>query len=315
MSALAPPTIGLIGHRGDSDLGELDRALEARGARTALVDLTDIPAYVNFHWNVDAMRFGDLDLLTLAAAYVRTGHFPMPLEVPGSSRAESDRVTFPIREIGSLNNSIIAELARHLPVVNPPRTYRYHRQKPFMYTTLQRSEVPVPDFIVGSDLEQAARFVDRHGEQVVAKPLMGGEVVLASLGFLKQHCSEFDRRPLLLQRRIRGRSLRGYVVEGRLVAAAEIVHGGVVDWRADVRALRQVVVCERTRDAMARASAALGLVFASVDVEQEGGENGCPWVLDVNPAPMFAGFSAQSGLDVAGPLADCLIRLAEQGHR
>ena len=281
--------------------------LEARGAQPTLLDLTDIPAYISFHWHGDQLRFGDVDLLSLAAAYVRTGHFPMPLEVPGRTRAESDALTFPLREVGSLLNAILAELARHRPVVNPPETYRYHRQKPFMYATLTRAGVPVPEFVVGSDLEQAARFVDRHREQVVAKPLMGGEVVVADFAFLEQNHAEVDRRPLLLQRRIVGQSLRGYVVRGRLVAAAEIVHGNVVDWRADVRALRPVTVSERAQDAMVRAAAALGLAFAAIDLEQEQGES---WVLDVNPAPMFARFAAQSGLDVGGPLADALVALA-----
>lgn len=310
MSRLDSPTIGPVGHRNDPDLSELARAIEARGAKATTLDLTDIPAHVNFHWERDSLRLGELDLLSLAALYVRTGVFPMPLQVPGKSREESEALTFPIRELGSLLSAIIGELARHVAMVNPPDTYQYHRQKPFMYSTLARAGVPVPEFAVGSDLEQAALFVDRHAEQTVAKPLMGGEVVLADFGYLEQHHAELDRRPLLLQRRILGRSVRGYVVGGRLIASAEVVHGDVVDWRSDVRAIRPVRLSEAAEAAVVRVSTALGLVFAAVDVEEEGGADGPPWVLDVNPAPLFAGFSARSALDVAGPLADYLLGLA-----
>ena len=105
----------------------------------------------------------------------------------------------------------------------------------------------------------------------------------------------------------------GYVVGGQLVALAEVVHGDVVDWRCDVRALRPVRVRQEVAQVATGAAGALGLTFAGVDVEEEGGEGGCPWVLDVNPSPMFAGFEKMSGLDVAGPLADCLIQRARQG--
>ena len=179
-----------------------------------------------------------------------------------------------------------------------------------MYRTLQRAQVPVPDFVVGCDLEQAAYFVDRHQQQVVVKPLMGGQVFLADFAFLKEHHAEVDRRPLLLQRRIIGRSLRGYVVDGAAVAVAEIVHGDVIDWRGDVRAVRPVRATASVQSVLSAATAALGLVFAAVDLEEEGGPGGEPWVLDVNPGPMFADFERGSGLDVAGPLADCLLQRA-----
>ena len=100
------------------------------------------------------------------------------------------------------------------------------------------------------------------------------------------------------------------MVDGQAVAVAEIVHGDVVDWRRDVRAIRPVQAAESVHSVLSAASAALGLVFAAVDLEEEGGPGGEPWVVDVNPGPMFANFERGSGLDVAGPLADCLLRRA-----
>ena len=104
------------------------------------------------------------------------------------------------------------------------------------------------------------------------------------------------------------------MVDGVLAALAEVVHGDVVDWRSDVQALKAVEPSRPVLQTTQAAASALGLVFAAVDLEEEGGAGGTPWVLDVNPSPMFFGFERQSGLDVAGPLADCLIRRAEM-HR
>ncbi len=313
-SHVAPWTIGLIGSPEDEQIRRVASALAARRTRVVSLDLTDIPAYVRFHWQGDSLRFGDVDLSSLDAALARTAHFAQPIGVLGSAADPSHDPTLWQRETGALQNAIVSELDGRIPVINPPATYRYHRQKPFMYQALRRAGVDVPEFAVGCDLEQAAYFVDAHGGETVAKPLMGGEVVVADLDYLREHHAEFDRRPILLQRRVRGRSLRGYVVEGRVVGLAEIVHGDVVDWRTDVRAVRAVAADARVAQALVRAAEALGLIFAAVDVEEEGGAGGLPWVLDVNPSPMFAGFEKLSGIEIADPLADCLLRRA-QAHR
>ena len=174
-----PCTIGLLGSPEDEQVADLARALGARGARAVTVDLTEIPAYVRFHWHRDELVFGDLDLGSLDAAYARTGWFPQPVRVVGMNLAESQAHTLHERETGALLNSIVSELEQRVPVINPPGTYHYHRQKPFMYRQLARAGVPVPDFAVGCDLEQTAYFVQGHAEATVVKPLMGGEVLLA----------------------------------------------------------------------------------------------------------------------------------------
>jgi glutathione synthase/RimK-type ligase-like ATP-grasp enzyme len=303
--------LGLLGAESDPELLRLGSALGERGARPLVLDLTRIPAEIAFHWHLDHLGWGDTNLLSLGAVYARSAWFSQPTRVPGKSLEESEAITRRERETAALLNAIVSELALRLPVVNPPTTYHYHRQKPLMYRVLERAGVPVPDFVVGSDLERAAYFVDGHGQAVVAKPLMGGPVVLADLAYLRHHHQEFDHRPLLLQRRILGRSLRGYVLGGKVIALAEIVHGDVVDWRSEVWAVRAVDASARVAEVAGLAARALGLVFAAVDLEEEGGAGGPPWVLDVNPSPMFSGFEKLSGLDVAGRLADFLVECAE----
>lgn len=311
---MAELRIGLLGKRGDPQISRLQTALSDRGASAVPFDLSDIPAHVNFSWDGGNLQFGDLLLDQLDALYVRAGHHPMPLFVPGMDKQQAEEITFPIRETGSLLNTIVVTLAERVPTINSPHANSFHRLKPHMYKTLQNAGVPLPPFWVGCDLAGAAHFVDRYEQQVVIKPLMGGEVFLADFEFLKNNHSEVERRPFLLQRRILGRSLRAYTVSGKVVAAAEIVHGDVVDWRSDTQDIVAVDLPRAAQTAAIKAAAAMGLVFAAVDIEEEQAADNRPWVIDVNPAPMFAGFEQRSGLDVAGSLADALVTAAQSGH-
>ena len=307
---MASATIGLIGAGNDAQVLRLQEALAAAGAQSVQIDLTEIPAHAAFHWEDGVLRFGAQDLGAIDAWFARAAHFPMPAFVPGQPRDTWEDATFPVRETGSLLNAIVHELARRAPMINPPESFRFHHMKPLMYRTLVDAGVPVPPFAAGCDLAAAAHFVDRHGERVVAKPLMGGKVVHADFAYLRDHHDAVEHRPLLLQRRVYGRSLRAYVVAGRVAAAARIEHGDSVDWREDVREIVPLTLDARAERAVTLATAALGLVFSAVDVEEDGEG---PWVIDVNPAPMFAGFELRSGLDVAGPLARALCRAATRG--
>jgi len=310
------PAIGLLGHRGDPQLVRLATELRVRGASVLPFDLTDLPAHVACHWQGEELRFGELRLDRLGAVYARTAHFPAPVAALGLAPADAERQLEAPRESGALMNAWLAELAARLPVVNPPEAHRYHRQKPFLYASLQRAGVPVPAFAVGSDLAAAARFVAAQGEEAVLKPLMGGPVQLADFSLLRSLAAEIDRRPFLLQRRVRGRSLRAYVVGGRVVAVAEMQHAAaVLDWREALAAIAPCTASPALAQACEHSAAALGLAFCALDLEEEGsGAAAVPWVIDVNPAPMFAAFEARSGLDVAGPLSDHLLQRARAHH-
>ena len=306
---MAKLNIGLIGQRGDPQVVRLQEEVKRHGATPLPIDLTDIPRYANFHWHGDSLVFDDVDLMSLDSIYARTAYFPMPTSVPGMGFEEGKEATFVIRECGSLQNSIIEELASLKPFVNSPMTTRHHQIKPVLYSTLLRAGVPVPEFSVGCDLARAAHFVNDLEEDVVIKPLMGGEVFLADLAYLKEHHSEIDNRPFLLQRRIRGGpSMRAYVVGGEVVAAGQILHGDVIDWRNDTQGIEPLELGEEARKAVVGAIDAVGLIFGACDIEEDA--DGRPWIIDVNPGPMFFGFEQQTGLDVAGPLVKKLISLA-----
>ena len=291
--------IGLLGPRGEPHLLHLQRALSARGVESLCLDLRDIPAHERFSWQGDSLRFGEESLGELGAIYARSLYFPLPL---GEDQIEAER--------GALLNALIVEMARQVPMINPPEGARFHRLKPLMYAELQRLGIPVPEFQVGSDLAAAAHFCAAYDQEVLLKPLSGGEVYAIGFEWLCQNATRFDERPTLLQRRIRGRSFRAYVLEEQLLVAAEILHEQV-DWRVGEARFIPARLSAETAEICVKATQSLGLLFASVDLEQD--DRG-PWIIDVNPATQFLGFERLLSFDLTEPLVDALLSKAAQGE-
>jgi glutathione synthase/RimK-type ligase-like ATP-grasp enzyme len=89
-------------------------------------------------------------------------------------------------------------------------------------------------------------------------------------------------------------------------------NAGNVDSSVDPRAPVLVEPTGDERAVVARAARAAGLPFTGLDLQRPR-DGGPAQVLECNAAPMFANFCRRTGADVAGPLADLLVRLAGGG--
>jgi glutathione synthase/RimK-type ligase-like ATP-grasp enzyme len=90
-------------------------------------------------------------------------------------------------------------------------------------------------------------------------------------------------------------------------------NAGHVDTSVDPRAPVLVELSGDERTIVARAARAAGLPFTGLDLQRPR-DGGPAQVLECNAAPMFANFCRRTGADVAGPLADLLVRLARGGE-
>ncbi len=308
------PVVGVVGARVSPEVQRVRRALRIRGARTLFVDLSGFPTVHHASVTLDELRAGRNDLGDARVWLLRHLEAPQRIndELPNAARRELredvEEALVTDRETRAFLESLAWSLFDVARVINDPDATALHGRKPLLTARLRRAGVPVPDSLTTTDRASAQAFVDDlQGEAICKAAAGGGEARLAHdvLNALPADATTLHG-PLLLQRRITGgASLRAYVVDDRMVSCREILHGDVVDWRTDQQGLRTIEKRPEVDAAAREACAAVGLTYAGIDLELDG--DGAPWVLDVNPSPLFASYESVSGDDVAGPLADVLI--------
>ena len=310
-----PPTVGILGTRSAREAQRVRDELRRRGARVLGAELDAFPALHRGTLDPAGSRVGPVDLAAAPVWLLRQLDVPRRLD-PALRPADLARLPDDLEEpladdravrcwVESLLRSLSDPRLTPTRLVNDLEATRLHARKPLMAARLQRAQIPVPESLATNDPAAAGRFVARCGGEAVVKAAAGGGTVRSA----RELPAGPRAGPLLFQRRIRGTSLRTYVVADRVVACAEVVHGDVVDWREDVRELRRRDCDPSLHDLLVRACRTLGMEYAGIDVELDGA--GRPWVLDVNPAPLFAACERATGTDVAGPLAERLLALAE----
>ncbi len=180
--------------------------------------------------------------------------------------------------------------------------------KPHVLRLAERLGLAVPETLVTNDLDafgpaaEAARWI--------AKPVNGGEhtrpldEALADAAW-RRRCSA---EPVIVQRRLVGPELRVYRVGERWFAFA--LRSGALDYRTDPRVeVAAVPAPEAITAPLGRLMDGLGLDFGTADFKACP-DTGRPLFLEVNSAPMFAGFDRVA----AGALCDAMLdRLAAAG--
>ncbi|MBN2307546.1 MAG: hypothetical protein JXR94_01160 [Candidatus Hydrogenedentes bacterium] len=191
-------------------------------------------------------------------------------------------------------------------LVNGLEANAQHGQKPYQLELLRRAGLPVPEYLATNDAAAVRRFVKRQ-PAAVYKPLAGGATVqrLTQADLTDERLAALALAPVLFQELVEGVSVRAYVVGGRVVAAAEI-HSPELDYRRQEDAVTPTRLAPAERAAALAAARACRMQFSGVDFIRGGA--GAFRVLECNPSPMFAVFEDKTGLDVANPLANLLLR-------
>jgi hypothetical protein len=296
----------------------LSSALRTRGATVRVIDVTGVPGAHRLHLDGDVARFDGHDLARLGAVYVRRLRSPVSEEA--LVEAAADAAAWPDtlerwlaaarleREVSALIWSALSLVPA--PVVNTLTAQLVHPRKVHHLRALAAAGVPVPPFVATNDADVIRDFVSRQPDGAVLKPLRGfAKTRLLQAG----EDLPLTRRPVLVQRYVPGATVRVYAVSGRPVAAGEMRNAGHVDTSVDPRAPVLVELSGDERTIVARAARAAGLPFTGLDLQRPR-DGGPAQVLECNAAPMFANFCRRTGADVAGPLADLLVRLARGGE-
>ena len=316
--------VGIFGRKVDRQVTDLRDALAARGARPVVVDFHNFPRFnlATLGQHVctyddlnlpDAAVLTDLDLVHLRGACLADlSADATPKELSASTITRHYR-----RQVSRLSAQLglARRLARRVPVLNPPHAFLHHRQKAHQYALLARKGVAVPATLVTSDARRARSFAEALPGGAVAKPLAGGaEVVMADEAFFESHAGGMERRPYIFQQYVKGRSLRAYLLGGRVVSMGELSYDRAqVDWREHVQQVLPYSPSAELAAVMKRATRLLDMPCCGMDLEHDE-LTGELYLLDFNPSALYASWGRMTGTDMAGLLADYLLQVASRGQ-
>lgn len=301
----------LIGAKEDPQIQDLSSALHERDVAVRVVDAHDWPGssrltldLQNDHHRVvyNGEEIGaDLDAIYIQnlGLDARSSQFKDQLEEDPFALLNK------IEEYRGLVMSTleVLESREDVAVVNSTSSLSIQYAKPTQFKTFTDHDIPVPDTLTTNDPQAVRTFVNEHGAAVFKPVSGGGYARLLNANELEEESLELlAESPVQFQQYINGDSLRLYVIGGDVVAA-----GRILTEEIDYRTSEHDVETFEPRDALANAAVkatwALGLTFAAVEIIDTGDEF---VVLEANPSPMFSVFDDLAGTDVAGKLADFL---------
>ncbi|MGC1274724.1 MAG: RimK family alpha-L-glutamate ligase [Planctomycetaceae bacterium] len=275
-------------------------------------------------WHVDELRraFGERDHEAIEVRYEAiVGRYGRRRGIASGNVSLVDAPTVLARIIpdGSLEQLIVRVDALHaleergVSVFNPAAAIERTVDKSWTTALLDAADLPTPETVVCEEVD-AAMEAFRSMSDVIVKPLFGS----MGLGMLRLREEEAAWRVFRTIERIRGvfyiqrtiehggRDVRAFVLGDRVLAAIERRSSG---WCTSVaRGAEPVAVtlnAEQERIALA-ATRAVGAEYAGVDLIT--GPDGTIYVIEVNGIPGWRGLQQATGLDVAGAIADHVLR-------
>lgn len=208
---------------------------------------------------------------------------------------------------------VLGGLARRgVPVINPPAAIEAAVDKYLTLARLQEAGLPVPRTVVCQTVDEAMEAFSELGEDVVIKPIFGGEGRgISRLADPDLAVRAFKmlvelKAVIYLQEFIphHGFDLRVLVVGDQVLAMRRVSES---DWRTNIgRGGRaEPVRLEADVEQMARkAAAAVGALVAGVDILP--GRDGDSSILEVNGVPGWKALASTLDVDVARMMLDLL---------
>lgn len=302
---MEPTYILILGSKHCEHVGAITQALRRRGAMSIIFDTRTFPKESTITYDpagdilleVDGCRHS---MTRFRSVYWRT-HFGVAPRMTGTP--DIDRLSWQDSE--SLLHSLLC--AQGPRWFNSYHAWTTHKLKPVQLAKIASLGVPIPATCHTNNPEAATLFYERH-KRLIHKPVFGGsetQRVTPSLMASDRLTDVFTHSPVTLQSCIEGTNLRTFVI-GDTVLSFEI-EAATIDFRTDPN--HRVTVREATPQLQAwskRICHQLGMSWTAIDWRLN--EQNIPVFLEANPSPMFVGLSRRLGLDIAGLLADELVK-------
>ncbi|MFP3168175.1 MAG: RimK family alpha-L-glutamate ligase [Thermoproteus sp.] len=197
--------------------------------------------------------------------------------------------------------------------INPVRGLMASRDKLMSLYILRRAKIPVPPTVVTEDLFYAYNAT-KALETVVVKPIQGsrgfGAMLFSDpdLAFQVMRTLLISRNPLYIQKYVEkpNRDIRVIVVDGRAIGCMYRISNM---WKTNIAQGARAEPCSLSpelEDIAVRATKALGLVYAGIDIGEA--KDGYV-VFEVNASPDWRGFKSSTGINPAQHIAEYIALL------
>jgi hypothetical protein len=299
--------IALIGSPREPEVNRLTVCLEQLGHFPLIIDTAAFPRRSHLTFAKSGWQYEGQELSQIKSVFLRSLHCNKLAE-NFSSESPSKATLEALREKDSLLGSLLGWLeARNKHILNPLHTLFCHYYKIHTLERLQDANIPVPATIATNDPRAVEKFAEEY-KSLIYKPLAGGaEATALSFDNLSsQLLTRLQSIPVLLQQRIYGYDVRAYILEDQVIAAASLGTQHV-DFRSGEQNFQPTTLTKAETADLVKTSKLLSLRFSSIDFKRSA--NGDYFILDVNTAPMFAGFENITGLRISEFLAKYLVNV------
>lgn len=300
-----PFTIAIIGGPDELEVQRLKKCFEKLGNRPLIIDTSSFPRQHDLTFCDDSWRYDHHEILSIKAFFLRSLHCD---EIAGDNAHTLERHIDALREKDSMLGSMLrwAALQGKL-ILNPIDTLVCHYYKLDSLQRLRNANIPVPATL-GTNDPKAIRHFARKYKQLIYRPLSGGAgaIALGTDDLSPQLLAHLENVPLMLQERIYGSDIRAYVLGDQVIAAAASSISDQDDFRKGQENFQPTIITDAEAKDLINAAKILSLYFAEIDFKRA--QDGRHFVLDINPAPLFASFEAITGLEIASHIAKYFIR-------
>ncbi len=300
--------IAIIGSPKEPEVAKLTANLAQRGYPPLIIDTAAFPQQRLLTFADGSWWYQKVNLADVKVFFLRNLHCSELMEkLEGSEDPQSIAITA-LREKDSMLGSLLRWATEQgKPILNPLETLLCHYYKIDTVERLRQAGVPVPPMIATNDADIVRAFARTH-KHIVCKPLAGGGIAigLSANGILEEFYALLKIAPVMLQARIHGHDIRAYVLNNQVVAAAS-TWSTQLDFRTGAQHFEPTALTQAEAIGIVHATQLMSLRFAGIDFKRT--VDGQYFVLDVNPAPMFAGFEQITGLEMTDPIAEYLVTM------
>lgn len=305
-----PGLIVLVGPKQDEHIEAVNARVCASGREVFILDPAEFPGKlkISLGGRVDDMEVNCLSLQRPAAVYLRSLQqgllFPYAQNDEDKRKNNWRQTLMTSQERNTLLTSMVLRWEElRVPLYNSFTCQRVIT-KPLQLTLLEQAGLPVPRTLWTNNADHVLRFAEMG--PAIYKPIVGGartrELVEADLA--PERLNQLTISPVTFQELLPGDDIRVFVLDGKIIARYQIVTDAI-DFRQNEIAINNIKLSAKLEAQCIEACQLLGLRFTGMDLKYDA--EGNAKILELNGSPMFLGFDAMAGTNIAGNLVDALL--------